>query len=113
VETVLWSDAGLPRQDSSRLKGCKILCIILCMATKTISLDLEAYEKLRSMKKPSESFSDLVKRLASGQKTVKSFRRAWIEMDAGTLPSIEELDKLDSYLRERPAYVPPRHVVSD
>ena len=32
------------------------------MATKTISLEIDAYEKLRSSKKPGESFSAVVRR---------------------------------------------------
>ncbi len=34
------------------------------MATKTISLDEEAYERLKARKKEGESFSETVKRLA-------------------------------------------------
>ena len=33
-----------------------------CMATKTITLELDAYEKLRTAKKSGESFSEVVRR---------------------------------------------------
>ena len=33
-----------------------------CMATKTISLELDAYEKLRAAKRGRESFSSVVRR---------------------------------------------------
>lgn len=36
------------------------------MATKTISLSEDAYERLRAMKREGESFSDLVRRLTRG-----------------------------------------------
>lgn len=33
-----------------------------CMATKTISLEIDAYEKLKASKRPGESFSNVVRR---------------------------------------------------
>lgn len=36
------------------------------MATKTISLSEDAYERLRAMKREGESFSDVVRRLTRG-----------------------------------------------
>ena len=37
------------------------------MSSKTVSLDEEAYEQLKTRKKAGESFSDVVKRLAGEQ----------------------------------------------
>jgi predicted CopG family antitoxin len=33
------------------------------MATKTISIDVDAYERLKSVRKPAESFSQTIKRV--------------------------------------------------
>ena len=50
------------------------------MPTRTISLDEEAYERLRAHKREGESFSDVVKRLAG--------ERSWSEV-AGILTNGE------------------------
>jgi predicted CopG family antitoxin len=64
------------------------LCIE--MATKTISLDEEAYERLEAHKREGESFSDVVKRIAG--------ERSWREV-AGLL-SDEEAEQLETVIEE-------------
>lgn len=61
------------------------------MTTKTISLDEEAYERLKAEKRAGESFSDVVKRLAG--------ERSWRDV-AGIL-SEEEADALEAAIDER------------
>ena len=60
------------------------------MATKTISLDEEAYERLKAHKREGESFSEVVKRIAG--------ERSWKEV-AGIL-SDEEAEELDQVIEE-------------
>lgn len=41
-----------------------------CMATKTISLELDAYERLKAAKGPGDSFSDVVRRATFPKKAL-------------------------------------------
>lgn len=60
------------------------------MATKTISLDEEAYERLKAHKREGESFSKVVKRLTG--------ERSWREV-AGIL-SADEAEDLDRMIAD-------------
>lgn len=60
------------------------------MGTRTISLDDEAYERLKAHKGDGESFSDVVKRLAG--------ERSWREV-AGILTD-DEADALEDAIQE-------------
>ena len=47
------------------------------MATKPVALDTEAYELLKSQKKPGESFSEVVKRIAARRRPLTDFIGIW------------------------------------
>ena len=45
------------------------------MATKTISIDIEAYERLRSVRQENESFSQTIKRVVKPPFDIEAFRK--------------------------------------
>lgn len=63
------------------------------MATKTITIDLQAYEVLKRRKRKGQSFSDVIKEHFAGGLTATEFRRALPELrlDASTLDAADEL----------------------
>lgn len=60
------------------------------MASKTVALDVEAYELLRRQKRSEESFSDTVKRLARPRRPISSFAGIWSDLSAAEVRSLEE-----------------------
>ena len=59
------------------------------METTSIAVDREAYDLLRSQKRPGESFSQVVKRLAKNRRPLASFVGAWKELPDKTFREIE------------------------
>lgn len=80
----------------------------LCMATKTISLRLEAYERLRRARlHPDESFSDVVMRATWPERTLRAadyldlLRERGPTYEAAELDAIEEAKRLDRPPRDK------------
>jgi len=59
------------------------------METTSIAVDREAYDLLRSQKRPGESFSQVVKRLAKNRRPLASFVGAWKDLPEKTLREIQ------------------------
>ena len=66
---------------------------VRCMATKTISIDLEAYEALRRRKRRGESFSDVIKQHFTRGATGRELRNALAQvgLEESTLDAADEL----------------------
>lgn len=72
------------------------------MATKTISLELDAYEKLRMAKRPGESFSELVRRSVIEDATMTAARLREYLADGGSGISSLYLDAAEEASRHDP-----------
>jgi predicted CopG family antitoxin len=59
------------------------------MENTSIALDREAYDLLRSQKRPGESFSQVVKRLAKNRRPLASFVGAWSDLPDKTFREIQ------------------------
>lgn len=68
------------------------------MAAKTIALDEEAYALLRERKRSSETFSDVVKRVARPRRPLTDFVGVWA---GDTTDEAREFDRARADLRKR------------
>ncbi len=71
------------------------------METTSIALDREAYDLLRSQKRPGESFSQVVKRLVGNRRPLSSFAGAWKNMLERTYREIQSERKRRRELDEQ------------
>jgi predicted CopG family antitoxin len=63
------------------------------MASKMVSLDTEAYGLLKGKKRPGESFSDVVKRVAAPRRPLSDFIGIWKDMPKDELEEVKEFIK--------------------
>jgi predicted CopG family antitoxin len=59
------------------------------MATKPVALDTEAYDLLKRQKKPGESFSAVVKRLAVPRRPLTDFIGIWKDLPQDELKAMK------------------------
>jgi predicted CopG family antitoxin len=71
------------------------------MENTSIAVDREAYDLLRSQKRPGESFSQVVKRLAKNRRPLASFVGAWKDLPEKTFREIQANRKRLRDLDER------------
>jgi predicted CopG family antitoxin len=78
-----------------------------CVATKTISLELDAYEKLKMAKRGRESFSAVVRRCSIPDAPMTGKELLEYYHSRTEFFSDEELDSIEAVRRNEPAFVSP------
>ncbi len=77
------------------------------MAVKTVTLKLEAYERLRAARSyPRESFSDVILRAQWAEDTVTGAELLALMASRGPLFTVDELDELEASLDVQRAQLP-------
>ncbi|HZY69904.1 MAG TPA: antitoxin VapB family protein [Thermoplasmata archaeon] len=71
------------------------------MENTSIALDRKAYDLLRSQKRPGESFSHVVKRVAGTRRPLASFAGVWKEIPERTIRQIHAERKRSRELDEQ------------
>ena len=71
---------------------CLYPCVyISCsMAVKTITVSEDAYVALAALKKRGESFSDVIRRITKGNRSLLEFAGDWRDVPEATFREIEE-----------------------
>lgn len=70
---------------------------VLCMATKTISLKIEAYERLRlARRRPDESFSEVVMRAEWRELGITARELREVYRNEGPTLSADALDRVEA-----------------
>ena len=85
--------AGVEETRNGEISG---FVYISCMATKTISIELDAYEKLRAAKKAGESFTQVVRRAKFPDEPLTGERLAEYYSNGGSGVSAAYLDMVDA-----------------
>ena len=64
------------------------------MSAKTVALDHDAYEVLRRQRRAGETFSDAVKRLSGGRRSILDYAGIWKDVPE------KDLERIRAYLRK-------------
>lgn len=75
-------------------RGISTCTYTYCMATKTITITNEAYEKLAMLKEPRESFSEVINRIASKHSVFELIGLLTEEEAKDMKKHVEELNEL-------------------